>query len=165
MSANDNGSDGGIDYDNLYVYAGREIPDRDNFTVYADDLQYLFKKPVSLNIIGSSHLIHADAFGYNELTVCVDPEMKGTEHYSISDGIEDIITRKRAGEEISLLLKTFPLDTFHIEDWDLVYTFEGEGPSAPTAIDFNPLSGWRTVHRYPEFKVDLYTETRFEGFR
>lgn len=166
-----NGSQDEPDYSQLYVYAGPELPDIQNMTVYEDDyLPFLGSDPgVHVRIIGSSHHIRlvGDHPRYNEVTSCrpiemsrdFDPVMM---NYDITDMSSQHLKRQIGPYEVSIDIVAF-VDGFtpeYVENMDVSYTF-GDGESgAPTGVDMMD-NGWETVHAYPEFNIDLYTRTEF----
>lgn len=167
-----NGSQDEPDYSQLYVYAGPSLCNIENMTVYASQYQpFLGSDPgLHARIIGSSHYIRTVGGlpYYTELTSCRPIQMAEdfdpvVMNYDITEGINTELHRQAGPFDVNILILTMDLydDYTAIPDrWDFAYTFEGDGPAAPTAIDY--LSdGWETIHTYPEFDVDLYTRTTF----
>lgn len=165
-----NGSQDEPDYSQLYVYVGPALPDIRNMTTYAREYQpFLGSDPgLHARIIGSSHSIRTVGGlpPYQEVTSCRPIQMSDDfdpviMHYDITEGIHTRLHRQAGDFDVSIQIDTF--DFFEpgvVDSWDFVYTFEGDGPSAPTAINYRD-NGWETIHVYPEFDVDLYTATHF----
>lgn len=154
------------DYSQLYVYAGENSPLLGDMTIYEHGLYRTLDIPVKAAIIGSSHLIEAGIGGYYEMTSCRPFEVyqesnPDIEHYNITEGIDEVLIREIGGYRIEITIQTReynpPYDT---DNWDLAYVFGPEESGAPTAIDFNGR-GWETIHTYPEFDIELYTQTDF----
>lgn len=164
MSENNGSASGSVDYSNMYVYAGPKQPSVSNMTVYASEKFRVGSWPVQANIIGSSHYIAMSGVPYRELTSCrpiVLPDGADdddVEHYDITDGIDVTLTRETPVFDVEIHIGTYPRIDLDSDDWDMLYTFEGDGPAAPTAISVSRF-GWTTVHSYPEYNTDVWTST------
>lgn len=164
-----NGRQGEPDYSQLNVYAGPELCDARNMTVYESAYFPLLGSDPGIHakIIGSSHYIRlvGGLPQYNELTSCrpimmakdFDPV---THNYTIPEGIRTELSREVGPYDVTITIATVDFLTPIPENWDLWYAFGGED-GVPTAIRTHD-SGWETYHGYDEYDVDVWTYTEFE---
>lgn len=163
-----NDTNGEPDYSQLNVYAGPELCDVSNMTVYADAyLPLLGSDPgIHARIIGSSHYIRTtgDLPDYSEITSCRPILMARdftpvTHNFTIPDGIRTEFTRQVGPYDVTVTVATVDFLTPIPDRWDLWYSFGGD-EGVPTAIRTHD-SGWETYHGYDEYPADVWTYTEF----
>lgn len=171
-TTNDCPSAGDHRYDTLYFYLSEDEPDRESLNVYESLECKFLGVPFEFNIIGSSHYIRSEAYGFHELASC-EKDAAGSSSDIISLALSDeehtrsypyagSLSRQTQlhSHDINcrVVVKDYPLSEFDATaNYDVSYKFE---ENAYTAISIGE-SQYETWHTYPEFDLALYTRTEF----